>query len=174
MLGRTFTGHRVDQSLVLYVSFISFCCRPPALYSRSSSSTLALLLFQTPHLLCPRRLRTHLRALDYDLVKFSLFRAPHPLAIVAARVCHRLAGLRIWFSYSFPSDYLALRLNLSLSALDYSIKASAWPTWPRQEASAPQFLPFLFTCALFRTTVGRQTMPPCCHGVTRPPRPRLL
>ena len=153
-----FTGYRVDQSLVLYVPFISFsfCFRPLALDSRNSSSTLARLPFQTPHLLNPRRLRTRCHALDYDL-DFSLFRAPHPLAVVVARVSHRLAGLRLWFSHSFPSDCLALRFNCPFClGLYYQIPPPDRPGLAKKDLP-PRFSRFFFTCVSFRPTL-------CCHS----------
>ena len=70
--GGLFTVHGNFQSLVLYVSSISFFFRPPVLSIPESPLYLALSPFRTPHLLHPHRVRTHPRALDYDIVKHFL------------------------------------------------------------------------------------------------------
>ena len=83
------------------LSFVSFCFRPPALYSGIPSLTLAHLPFRTLHLLHPCYLYIHPSALDRISVNLSLFRALHPLAIVAVRACRQQARLYIWFPF-FP------------------------------------------------------------------------
>ena len=54
-------------------------------------------VFRTRYLLHPCHLYVRRSAPDHISVNLSLFRAPHSLAIVAARVCRRQAGLYIWF-----------------------------------------------------------------------------
>jgi len=101
MLRRTFTVYRIDQSLISYVSLISSCRRPPALYSRNSPSTSALLSFRTPHILCPSLRCIHRHALDYDFSR--------PLLISGAvPPCHRCrAGL----SPASPLSHYVLSLS---------------------------------------------------------------
>ena len=65
---------------------------------------MALSPFRTPHLLRPRRLRIHLRSLDYDLVNV-LFRALHPLLLSAAsRPLHLVFPSLLPLCMSRPSN----------------------------------------------------------------------
>ena len=108
-------------------SFISFCFKPLALYSAISSFTLAHLPFWTPHFLHPRYLYIYRSALDHISVNLSLFRALHPLAIVAARLCDRL-------SLETPPSHLVFTLPpLRFSCLYFPLVG----LWICQEAFAP-------------------------------------
>ena len=108
-------------------SFISFCFRPLALYSAIPSFTLAHLSFRTPHFLHPRYLYIYRSALVHISVNLSLFRALHPLAIVAAWVCDRL-------SLASPPSHLVLTLPpLRFSCLYFTLVG----LWICQEAFAP-------------------------------------
>jgi hypothetical protein len=70
--------YKNHQSLVSYDSSTSFSFRPRALYSRIHSFTIPLSPFWTQHLLHPRPLHTHRRALDYDSVNLTSFRTRTP------------------------------------------------------------------------------------------------
>jgi hypothetical protein len=109
-------------------------------------------VFRTPYLLHPSYLYIHHSTLDHISVNLSLFRAPHSLAIVAARVCRRQAGLYIWFQL-FPL------LDVLVFILPWTLDLSRGICAP-----SPPFLPFLFAQILFRLTVRQQTKPPCCRS----------
>ena len=90
--------------------------------------------FRAPHLLRPHRLHTHRCSLDYDLVKFFLILGNPAFAFGSPTLLPLIDHL----APRFTCPYLPRTLYKSL------------PAWPRQEASAPPPLPFLFAGVLLR------------------------